>query len=66
MRPGGLTATAEALGCEQGDRMEKIVANDPETRSKDVVAENIERLKILFPESLNEKSSFPGSTDLLN
>ena len=34
--------------------MEKIVANDPETRSKDVVAENIERLKTLFPEAFTE------------
>lgn len=34
--------------------MEKIVANDPETRSKDVVAENIEHLKTLFPEAFTE------------
>ena len=35
--------------------MEKIVANDPETRSKDVVAENVERLKPLFPEAFTEE-----------
>ena len=34
--------------------MEKIVANDPETRSEDVVAENVERLKTLFPEVFTE------------
>ena len=34
--------------------MEKIVADDPETRSKDVVAENIEHLKTLFPEAFTE------------
>ncbi|MDE0529074.1 MAG: site-specific DNA-methyltransferase [Truepera sp.] len=34
--------------------MGKIVANDPETRSEDVVAENIEHLKTLFPEAFTE------------
>ena len=34
--------------------MEKIVANDPETRSEDVVAENVGRLKTLFPEAFAE------------
>ena len=34
--------------------MEKIVANDPETRSEDVLAENVERLKTLFPETFAE------------
>ena len=34
--------------------MEKIVANDSETRSEDVVAENVERLKTLFPEAFTE------------
>ena len=34
--------------------MEKIVADDLETSSKDVVAENIEHLKTLFPEAFTE------------
>ena len=35
--------------------MEKIVAGDPETRSADVVADNLERLKTLFPEAFSER-----------
>ena len=34
--------------------MEKITANDPETHSADVVAENLEQLKTLFPEAFTE------------
>jgi adenine-specific DNA-methyltransferase len=34
--------------------MKKITANDPETKSPDIVAENIERLKALFPELITE------------
>ena len=34
--------------------MKKITSNDSESRSTDVVAENIEHLKILFPEAFNE------------
>ena len=34
--------------------MENIVAGDPETRSADVVADNLERLKTLFPEALTD------------
>ena len=34
--------------------MKKITANDPETRSADVVAENLEHLKSLFPEAFTE------------
>ena len=34
--------------------MQKLIANDPETRSADVVAENIEHLKALFPEAFTE------------
>ena len=34
--------------------MKKIIANDPETCSTDIVAENIEQLKSLFPESFTE------------
>ena len=34
--------------------MRKITANDPETRSADVVAENLEHLKTLFPEAFTE------------
>ncbi len=34
--------------------MKKITANDPSTRSADVIAENIEHLKALFPEAFTE------------
>lgn len=34
--------------------MEKLTANDPETRSADLIAANIERLKELFPELVTE------------
>ena len=34
--------------------MKQITANDPDTRSADVVAENLEHLKSLFPEAFTE------------
>ena len=34
--------------------MKKLTANDPETQSADVIAENIEHLKALFPEAFTE------------
>ena len=34
--------------------MKQITANDPETRSADVLAENVEHLKTLFPEAFSE------------
>ena len=34
--------------------MQKFIANDPETRSADVVTENIEHLKALFPVAFTE------------
>ena len=34
--------------------MKKIASNDPKTRSADVVAENLEHLKALFPEAFTE------------
>ena len=34
--------------------MDKILADDPETRSADVLAENLDRLKALFPEAFSE------------
>lgn len=34
--------------------MKKILVNDPETRSADIVAENLEHLKALFPEAFTE------------
>ena len=34
--------------------MKKLIANDPETRSADVLAENVEHLKALFPEAFTE------------
>ncbi len=34
--------------------MEKLTAQDPETKSPDLVAENIETLKTLFPEAVTE------------
>ena len=35
--------------------MDKIVAGDPETHSSDIVAENLEHLKALFPEAFTEE-----------
>jgi adenine-specific DNA-methyltransferase len=34
--------------------LKKLNANDPETRSADILAENIEQLKVLFPEAFTE------------
>jgi adenine-specific DNA-methyltransferase len=34
--------------------MQKLTANDPETKSSDLVAENLAKLKALFPELLSE------------
>ena len=34
--------------------MEKFIAGDPETHSADIVADNLERLKVLFPEAFTE------------
>lgn len=34
--------------------MKKLTADDPETRSADVLAENVEQLKALFPEAFAE------------
>lgn len=34
--------------------MERIVAGDPETHSADIVADNLERLKVVFPEAFAE------------
>ena len=34
--------------------MKKLIANDPNTRSADIVAENIEHLRALFPEAFTE------------
>ena len=34
--------------------MQKLIANDPETRSADMVADNIDYLKALFPEAVAE------------
>ena len=34
--------------------MDKVVAGDPETRSPDIVAKNLEHLKALFPEAFTE------------
>ena len=36
--------------------MEKITLNDPETKSADIVGENLERLKDLFPEAFTEQA----------
>ena len=34
--------------------MQKIELNDPETKSADIVAENIEALNVLFPDAVRE------------
>ena len=36
------------------DKMQKLTANDPETKSPDLVAENVSRLRALFPELVTE------------
>ena len=35
--------------------MKKLTAEDAETRSPDVVAENVEQLKTIFPEAFTEE-----------
>ncbi len=46
--------------------MEKMVAGDPETRSTDIVADNLQRLKALFPEAFTEgKADFTVFRQLL-
>ena len=34
--------------------MDQITTNDPETRSADAIAENVDHLKVLFPEAFTE------------
>ncbi|MBN2585019.1 MAG: site-specific DNA-methyltransferase [Planctomycetes bacterium] len=47
--------------------MKKLTAEDPETRSPDIVAENIEQLKALFPEAFTEgKVNFEVLRQLLS
>ena len=54
------------LSADRGDHVKKITANDPETRSADVVAENIEHLKNVFPEAfIEEKVDFEVLKQLL-
>lgn len=51
--------------------MKKLIANDPETQSADIVAQNVEHLKSLFPEAVVEgrldfeilKQLFGGAID---
>lgn len=46
--------------------MKKLTADDPETRSTDLLAENVERLKALFPEAFTEgKVDFDVLRELL-
>lgn len=47
--------------------MKKLTANDPETRSPDIAAENIAKLKALFPEIITEGSEGAAvNVDVLN
>ena len=47
--------------------MKKLTANDPETRSADVVAENLDHLKALFPEAFTEgRVDFEALKELLS
>ena len=39
---------------KQRDPMDKMLAGDPETRSADILAENIDRLRTLFPDAFTE------------
>ena len=46
--------------------MKKITINDPESKSADLIAANIEQLKALFPEAFTEgKIDFEVLKDLL-
>ena len=46
--------------------MEKLVAGAPETRSADIVADNLERLQALFPDAFTEgKVDFAALRQLL-
>ena len=50
-----------------GNQMKKLIADDPETHSADVIAENIEQLRTLFPEAFTEgKVDFEVLKQLLN
>ena len=45
----------------RGRSMERFTTNDPETRSTDDVAENVDRLRVLFPEAVTEGIGRNGS-----
>ena len=56
-RAEALRLAASAKLWQRGEiAMMKITATDPEARSADVLAENIERLKALFPEIVTEST----------
>jgi adenine-specific DNA-methyltransferase len=42
------------------NKMKKLTATDPESRSPDLIAENVERLKALFPELVTEGPNGPA------
>ena len=46
--------TIEPSPSREDDGMKKLTANDPQTHSADVVAENVGHLKALFPEAFSE------------
>jgi len=51
---------------EKIESMDKILASDPETRSEDIVADNLDRLKDLFPNAfIEEKVDFDVLRQLL-
>ena len=49
--PDGLPTVEKHRAAEWEEPLRKIEAGDPESRSADVVADNLERLKALFPEA---------------
>jgi len=40
--------------CDGGSLMDKFTPNDPETHSEEIIKNNIEQLKAIFPEAFTE------------
>jgi adenine-specific DNA-methyltransferase len=53
-RVSGLEQLRHGAPCQGGTVMKKLTADDPETKSPEIVADNIERLKAMFPELVTE------------
>ena len=51
----GTDARPPDLEVSEGLPMKQINAGDPETRSVEIVADNLRRLKVMFPEAFTER-----------